>query len=152
MKATERLRELGLELPKDPEGGGLYAQVKTAGELIFVAGCGPTLDGVQKHRGVVGREVSVEQGRECARDCVLNILASVRDAGINIDEIKSFLKMTVYVACVPGFQGSPKVANGATELLKELYGEEKGLPVRTAVGVNSLTDDFPVEIDVILKK
>ena len=151
MGVYEKLEAMGLRLPDKPEGGGLYAQVKRSGDLVFVAGCGPTLDGIQKYKGVVGKEVSVEQGKECARDCILNILASLKGEGLDIDRIKSFLKMTVYVACVPGFQESPKVANGATELLKELYGEDAGLPVRTAVGVNSLTDDFPVEIDVILE-
>ena len=151
MLIEKRLEELGLALPERPEGGGIYSQVKKYGDgLIFIAGCGPTLDGVKKYVGRVGCELTLEEGREAARDCMLNILASVKDSVGDLDHISDFLKMTVYVACGPDFQDSPKVANGATELLIQLYGDRAVLPVRTAVGVNSLTDGFPVEIDVIL--
>ena len=150
MLIEKRLEELGLALPEKPEGGGLYSQIKICDGLVFIAGCGPTLDGIKKYRGRVGRELTLEEGREAARDCMLNILASARDSIGDLDSIQDFLKMTVYVACEPDFQDSPKVANGATELLIQLFGDREILPVRTAVGVNSLTDGFPVEIDVIL--
>ena len=151
MLVEKKLEEMGLALPAEPEGGGLYSSVKVYDDsLMFIAGCGPTLDGVSRYRGSVGQELTLEEGRNAARDCVLNILAAARDKIGDLDRISDFLKMTVYVACGPEFQDSPKVANGATELLRELYGSEAGLPVRTAVGVNSLTDEFPVEIDVIV--
>ena len=151
MKVEQRLQELGLALPLAPEGGQTYTHFKAFGEhLVFVAGCGPELDGKMAFSGRIGVDVTIEQGKICARDCILNVLCALKQEFGDLDRIRSFLKMTVYVACPPEFQDGPKVADGATELLSALYGPEAGLPVRTTVGVNSLTEHFPVELDVIV--
>lgn len=152
MTVKESLKELGLTLPEQPEGGGTYAHVKQFGaNLAYVAGCGPELDGKQKYTGRVGVEVSVEQGQECARDCVLNILRALELHLGDLDRVKSFVKMTAFVVCESDFQRGPEVANGATALLAQLYGPDRGLPVRTTVGVNALTEGFPVEIEVLVE-
>ena len=150
MRIENKLKELGLSLPEAPEGGGTYGHVRLFdGKLAFVAGCGPELDSRMAFRGRAGVEVTIEEGRLCARDCILNTLRALQLALGDLDRVKRFLKMTVYVACPPEFQDGPKVADGATELLAALYGPEAGMPVRTTVGVNALTEGFPVELDVI---
>ena len=152
MDVNQKLKELGITLPAQPEGGGTYAHVKEFGEkLAYVAGCGPELDGKQNWTGRVGIEVTVEQAQQCAEDCVKNILRALQLKFGDLSRIKSFVKMTVFVVCEHDFQRGPEVANGATKLLENLYGTERGLPVRTTVGVNALTEGFPVEIEVLVE-
>ena len=152
MDVYQRMKELGVKLPEQPEGGGTYAHVKAfGGNLAYVAGCGPELDGKQNYTGRVGIEVTVEQGQQCAADCVRNILRALELFTGDLNRVKSFVKMTAFVVCEPDFQRGPEVANGATKLLCDLYGRERGLPVRTTVGVNALTEGFPVEIEVLVE-
>ena len=152
MDVNQRLKELGLKLPERPEGGGTYAHVKEFGlNLAYVAGCGPELDGQQKYTGRVGIEVTVEQAQQCAADCMLNTLRALQLHFGDLNRIKSFVKMTAFVVCEHDFQRGPEVANGATRLLADLYGVERGVPVRTTVGVNALTEGFPVEIEVLVE-
>lgn len=149
MTIEEKLQSMNIYLPQNPERRGHYASIKIYdNKLVFMSGCGSALDGVQQYIGKLGDELTIAQGKECARNCILNLLATWRQEIGLLDHIKQFLKMTVYVVCLPEFQDSPQVADGATELLEILYGKER-LPARTAIGVNSLTQGFSVEIDII---
>ena len=152
MNVREKLNLLGFTLPKKPEGGGSYAHTKALGEnLLYVAGCGPELDGVQRCSGQVGVEVTLEEARECAVDCTLNILRALEQDLGSLDRVESFVKMTVFVACPPQFGQLPQVADASTALLSQLYGPQRGLPTRTTVGVTALANGFPVEIEVLVR-
>ena len=148
----QKLRELGYALPARPEGGGSYVHVKEFGDgLAYVSGCGPELDGTLAFRGQVGAEVSLEEARQCAVHCVLNVLSALKLHLGSLDRVKSFVKMTVVVACPPGQADIPRAADGATWLLEQLFGRERGVPTRTTVGVTALADHFPVELEVLVE-
>lgn len=152
MKIGEKLTGMGLSLPAAPEGGGSYLHVKPLGrDLVYVSGCGPELDGVLKYTGRVGAEVTVEQARACAVDCTLNLLRALELYLGDLDRVKSFVKMTAFVACPHDFLQVPRVADAATQLLRELYGDARGLPTRTTLGVTALADGFPVELEVLVQ-
>lgn len=148
----QKLRELGYALPARPEGGGSYVHVKEFGDgLAYVSGCGPELDGALAFRGQVGAEVSLEEARQCAVHCVLNVLSALKLHLGSLDRVKNFVKMTVFVACPPGQADIPRAADGATWLLEQLFGRERGVPTRTTVGVTALADHFPVELEVLVE-
>ena len=116
-----------------------------------MSGCGPELDGELAFRGQVGAEVSLEEARQCAVHCVLNVLSALKLHLGSLDRVKSFVKMTVFVACPPGQADIPRAADGATWLLEQLFGRERGVPTRTTVGVTALADHFPVELEVLVE-
>ena len=138
----ERLKELGIILPEAPARGGNYTPVKYFSDdrLVYCSGFGSTTPD-WKVTGKVGKAVTKEQGYEGARNCMLNLL----------DEIQSFVKMLALVSSENDFFEQPAVANGATDLLAEIFGEEIGLPARSAIGVNVLPGDIPVEIELLIE-
>jgi enamine deaminase RidA (YjgF/YER057c/UK114 family) len=139
----DKLKELGLELPEAPKPVAAYVPTVRAGDLVFVSGQGPFGTGVT---GKVGAEVSVEQAAEQARITCLNGLAQIKAAVGDLANVKRVVKLTVFVASAPGFGEQPKVANGASELLQEVFGEA-GRHARSAVGVSELPFNIPVEIE-----
>ena len=148
----ERLTELGIILPEAPARGGNYSPVKYFSDdrLVYCSGFGSTTPD-WKVTGKVGKAVTKEQGYEGARNCMLNLLAAFkRDIG-SLDEIQSFVKMLALVSSENDFFEQPAVANGATDLLAEIFGEEIGLPARSAIGVNVLPGDIPVEIELLIE-
>lgn len=149
MNNRERISLDNLVLPTPPAKGGLYHSCKIEGNIMFVSGCGCNLDG-QSVQGKLGSDFTVEEGQKYAADCIRNVLAVVKRELGDLHRVKSFLKVTVYVASADDFYQQPQVANGATGFLAELFGEEIGLPARTAFGVNVLPNNMPVEIDAIL--
>lgn len=151
MSFNDVLKEKGFELPPVPEEGGSYVSMKEFGEnLLYVSGsCADVLD--DQPRGKLGKEVSVEDGKKYARTTMLNILALIQDRYQTLDVIRSFVKLLVFVASEDGFYDQPAVANGATDFLIEVFGEETGKPARSAVGVYSLPDNLPVEIECIIE-
>ena len=142
------MRELGIELPEPPEPVAAYIPWVVSGSLIFVSGQLPSREGGLPRTGHVGAELSVEEGAEEARFCAINILAQLRAAAGTLDLIGRIVRLGVFVASAPGFTHQPAVANGASELMKDVFGEV-GKHARTAVGVSELPLSAPVEIDAI---
>jgi enamine deaminase RidA (YjgF/YER057c/UK114 family) len=148
VRPEERLRELGIELPEPPEPVAAYIPWVVSGSQIFVSGQLPTRGGGLPRTGHVGSDLSVEEGAEEARFCALNVLAQLRAAAGTLDLIGRIVRLGVFVASAPGFTHQPAVANGASELMKDVFGEA-GKHARTAVGVSELPLSAPVEIDAI---
>ncbi|MDE6202610.1 MAG: RidA family protein [Lachnospiraceae bacterium] len=147
----EKLKELGLAIPEVPAKGGMYAPCKKFGDrLIYVSGCGPAIGG-EKITGKLGAEISMEEGKKYARQSMLNVLAVLERELGNLDRIKDCIKLTVFVASTEDFYDQPQVANGASGLLSALYGDDAGTPTRSAVGVNVLPGNIPVEIEGIFQ-
>ena len=151
MDVYQKLHEMGLELPTAPEKGGVYSQVKLFGEnLAYVSGCGPqTKDGILT--GKLGRDLTLEQGQQAAKNCMLNILAVLHKNLGDLNRIKSFVKVLAFVQSDDSFYQQPQVVNGASQFLMDLFGEEIGCPARSAIGVNALPGDIAVEIEVLLE-
>jgi enamine deaminase RidA (YjgF/YER057c/UK114 family) len=150
MDPESRLKELGLALPAAPKPFASYRTAVRAGNLLHLAGTGPTRDGQVVVRGKLGASVSIAQGYEAARLCALNSLALAREHLGSLAAVQQAVKATVYVASAPTFTEQPKVADGATDLLRELWGE-RGLPARAAVGVAVLPMDIAVELDLVIE-
>ena len=146
-----KLKEMGITLPSAPPKGGVYTPVKEFGEkLVYVSGCGPDLNGEVIYRGKLGKELTLQEGQEAAKCCMLNILA-VLNENIGLDKIKCVVKLLVLVASDNDFYMQPQTANAASEILRDLLGEENGLASRSAIGVNVLPGNMPVEIEAIFE-
>lgn len=150
MNVYDTLKQLGLELPPLPPKGGIYQPVKQVGNLLYISGQGATRGGIPVLEGKLGKECSVEQGQEAARICALNALSVLHDYLGDLNQIKSLVKMLAFVASTDDFHQQPVVANGASQLLKDLYGED-GVGARSAIGVNELPGNIPVEIEFIFE-
>ncbi len=146
----ERLAELGLELPPAPAPVASYVPVTVAGELAFVAGQVPLEEGTVLLGGKVGAEVSIEAANGAARRCALQALSALREALGTLDRVTGIAQVTVFVASAPGFTDQPKVANGASDALVEVFGEA-GRHARVAVGVAELPLGAAVEVAVIAR-
>ena len=146
----KRLEKLGIQLPTPPKKAGLYAQTRRMGCAVYVSGCGPDLNGVEKYKGRLG-VLSMEDGQKAARQCVLNALAILQRELGTLDRVKGVMKMLVFVASERDFWEQPLVANGASQLLMDVFGEECGCPTRSAVGMWVLPGDIPVEIEMMVQ-
>jgi enamine deaminase RidA (YjgF/YER057c/UK114 family) len=144
----EKLASLGITLPVPPAPAGSYVPVVISGNLVFVAGQIPTEGGQLKFKGKVGRDLPVDAGQQAARLCTVNALAQLKAALGSLDKIKRFVKVTGFVNCDPAFTDQPKVVNGASDLLVQVFGET-GKHARAAVGVSSLPLDSAVEVEFI---
>jgi enamine deaminase RidA (YjgF/YER057c/UK114 family) len=147
---SERLKELGIVLPAVSGPFGAYVPAKRVGNLIFVAGQLPMRDGKLIAMGQVPSRCSVEQAREAARQCVINGIAAVQVVAGGVDQIVGVARVGAFVSSDAGFTEQPKVADAASELLKEIFGE-KGQHARAAVGVNTLPRDGSVEIEFVFE-
>lgn len=145
-----RLAELGLTLPTPAAPVAAYIPTRRSGSLLFVAGQIPLRDGKAIATGIVPTSVSLETARECARQCALNGLAAARAALGSLDRIQHVVRIGVFVASEPTFTDHPKIANGASELLVEIFGEA-GKHARAAVGSSSLPLGVPVEIEFLFE-
>ena len=148
MTPSNRLKELGLDLPSAPSPAGSYVPATRTGSLVFTAGQLPFSGGELHRTGKVGDAVTPEDAKECARLCALNALAAAAEKAGGLDNLRDVVKVTGFVASASGFNGQPGVLNGASELLGEVFGEA-GLHARSAVGVTELPLDAPVEIELI---
>jgi enamine deaminase RidA (YjgF/YER057c/UK114 family) len=146
---SRRLADLGLSLPTVPAPLAAYVPAVRFEDLVYTAGQLPLVNGRLQAVGKVGAEVSVEDAAECARIAALNGLAAVADLTGDLDVIRRVVKVVVYVAGASGFTEQPLVANGASDLLKEILGEA-GRHARSAVGVASLPLDAPVEVELVV--
>ena len=147
MTVSERLSELGIELPAPAPPAGLYNPVVVHGDVAYVSGQVPSKDGQLLVKGKLGDSVTVEEGQMAARQCVLNALAALSGALGSIDRVAQVVKMTVFVASADGFSDQPQVANGASQLLIDIFGMDQR-PARSAIGVAELPLGCPVEVEV----
>jgi enamine deaminase RidA (YjgF/YER057c/UK114 family) len=145
----EKLAKLGLTLPAAPVPAASYLPFRLNGTTLIVSGVISARDGVMTHMGQVGSGQTTESGYAAARVCALNTLASVKLALGRLDRVREFLYVAGYVNAVAGFDKSPQVINGASDLFVELYGE-RGRHARAAVAVAGLPRNATVEIQVTL--
>ena len=146
----ERLAELGLPVPEVAKPVAAYVPAVRSGNHVFTSGQLPMHEGQLITTGKVGGEVTTEEAVECARQCALNALAAVRAEIGELSKIKRIVKVVAFVASTPDFTGQPGVANGASELFGEVFGEV-GQHARSAVGVPVLPLDAPVEVELIVE-
>jgi len=152
MCVYEKLKELGLTLPPHPPKGGIYAPVKAFGDkLYYVSGNGPHLGDKRYKTGKLGAELTVEEGVEAARNCTLNILSCIHAHLGDLNQIQSIVKILGFVASMADFYEQPKVMNGASALLEEIFGTEIGVAARSAIGTNVLPGNIPVEVELLFE-
>jgi enamine deaminase RidA (YjgF/YER057c/UK114 family) len=146
----ERLTELGLSVPEVAAPVAAYVPAVRSGNHVFTSGQLPMRDGQLITTGKVGDAVSEEQAAECARQCGLNALAAIRAEVGELSRVSRIVKVVAFVASTPDFTGQPKVANGVSELLGEVFGDA-GKHARSAVGVPVLPLDAPVEVELLVE-
>jgi enamine deaminase RidA (YjgF/YER057c/UK114 family) len=146
----ERLAEMGLTVPDVPKPVAAYIPAVRTGDHVYTSGQLPMREGQLVHTGKVGGEVTAEEAVECARQCALNAIAAVRAEVGDLSAIKRIVKVVAFVASTPDFTGQPGVANGASELFGEVFGD-RGQHARSAVGVPVLPLDAPVEVELIVE-
>lgn len=146
---SQRLQELGLQLPEAAAPLYHYVPVVIHQGVAYISGQVPRVDGVIPYTGKVGKDVSVDEARQCAEICVLKALSSLQAEIGSLDHVERVLKVTGYVQSAPGFSDQPKVIDAASELLQRIFGEQ-GRHARTAVGTAELPSNTPVEIDFII--
>jgi enamine deaminase RidA (YjgF/YER057c/UK114 family) len=150
MKPSERLKSMSLSLPTVAAPIGVYVPALRVGDLVYTSGQLPFENGKLVHTGALGRELTLEQGAAAARTAVLNALAAAASVAGGIDTIARVVRVCVYVASAPGFREQPKVANGASHLLGDVFGDA-GKHVRSAVGVSELPMGAPVEVELVVQ-
>ncbi len=150
MEIENKLKALGIVLPDPPTPAANYIGYVRVGNLLFIGGNIGRIDGVIKYRGKVGAEISVEQAYDAARNCALNHLAIMKSALGDLDKVERIVKVLGYVNVAPGFIDMPKVVNGESDLLVQVFGE-KGQHTRAAIGVASLSQDAPVENEITVQ-
>ncbi|MCW2521030.1 MAG: putative translation initiation inhibitor, yjgF family [Mycobacterium sp.] len=149
MTVTERLAELGIELPEVVTPLASYVPAVRTGNLVYTSGQLPMVAGVLPQSGKVGGAVSPTDAKELARLCALNALAAVHSL-VGIDSVARVVKVVGFVASAPGFNGQPGVVNGASQLFGDVFGDA-GAHARSAVGVSELPLDAPVEVEIIVE-
>jgi enamine deaminase RidA (YjgF/YER057c/UK114 family) len=148
--AEQRLKEFGIELPTPPEPFGIYAEAVQTGNLLFLTGMLPTVGREAKFIGRVGAERDVEAGRAAARLAALNALAVATQHLGSLDKVKRIVRLGVAVATSGDIGEQPKVADGASELLQDIFGKSKN-PSRLVYGVASLPLGTSVELEIIFE-
>jgi enamine deaminase RidA (YjgF/YER057c/UK114 family) len=146
----ERLRELGIELPAAPAPVGSYVPSVRSGNLLYISGMLPLREGKLTRTGRVGESLSLDEAQGEARQAVLSALSVVRARIHTLERVVRCVKLTGYVASAPDFTDQPKVLNAASDLLYEIFGD-KGKHARSAVGVQVLPLNAPIEIELILE-
>ena len=150
MSLKEKIESLGLTLPVAALPIAAYVPAVKTGNLVFVAGQLPLVDGKIVKEGKVGKEVTPEEAKEMAQVCVLNALAAIALVA-DIDQIERIIRVGGFVNGIPGFFAIPPIINGASELFIKLFGEVNGKHARTAIGVAELPLNAPVEVEVLVQ-
>ncbi|MCG6115964.1 MAG: RidA family protein [Mesorhizobium sp.] len=146
----QRLRRMGIELPEVATPAANYLPFVQSGNLLMTSGQLPLQAGKLVATGLLGRDLDTAAGQAAARICAINVLAAIKSALGDLEQIRRTVKITVFVASVPGFAEQHLVANGASDLLAEALGE-RGRHARSAVGVAMLPLNAPVEIEAIIE-
>ena len=149
MAWSERLTELGIELPPVVPPLAAYIPAVQTGSLVYTSRQLPLVSGELTATGKVGADVSAEDAADAARVCALNALAAINSL-VGVDSIKRIVKVVGFVASAPGFNGQPAVVNGASNVIGEIFGDA-GKHARSAVGVAELPIDAPVEVELIVE-
>lgn len=148
MTINEHLKELGIKLPQASKPAAHYSNCVLTGDLLFVSGKGPTATSTGVPRGKLGREFNTTEGYQFARLTGLDILAAVQDFLGTLDRVERVVKLQGFINATSDFEDHPRVLDGASELMTEVFGEQ-GLHARSVFGANSLRGDLPVIIDSI---
>ncbi len=151
MSAEQNLAKLGLTLPPAPAPAGVYKPCLADGKYLYVSGHGPVKDDKTLMTGKVGKDVDIEEGKLAARQVGLTILSTIKSSMGSLDKVKRVIKVLGMVNAVPEFDKHPYVINGCSELFAKIWGEENGVGVRSAVGMGSLPNNIPVEIEVLFE-
>ena len=149
MSAEKRLEEMGIVLPDPPSAGGNYVSAKTVGGLVYLAGVISVDKDGSVIAGMAGADCGIEEGYAAARACALKHLAVLRRHLGSLDAVKEIVSLNGYVNSVAGFPDAPKVINGASDLLVEVFGDA-GRHVRTSVGVGALPRNALVEVQMVV--
>lgn len=150
MTLTQRLADLNIDVPSVPGPFGAYVPAKRSGDLLFVSGQLPMLDGKLMATGPVPSKTTIDAARAAAKRCVVNGLAAARSAGVDLDAIVGVVRVGAFVQSDAGFSEQPKVANAASEFLIELFGDA-GKHARAAIGTNALPLDASVEVEFVFE-
>lgn len=150
MSIEEKLKELEIQLPEFNIPEANYAPAVKVGNLIFTAGQIPRQNGVLMYKGKLGSTISEQEGYDAAKICALNAIKIVQHFAGSLDNVLQIVKMTVFINAVPDFENHAKIANGATDLLVKIFGDN-GRPARSAVGMSSLPEGSPCEIEMIVQ-
>lgn len=149
--ADDKIKELGLQLPPASKPIANYVKYVRTGNLIFLAGHGPTKTDGTNITGKVGKDLTIEQGYEAAKITALSLIATLKDAlGGDLSKVKRIVKVNGYVNCLPDFTEQPKVINGCSDLLVAVFGE-KGKHARAAMGMVALPTNIAVEIEMVVE-
>lgn len=154
MTPDERLAELGIELPtlaKAPKASGNFVRARRSRGFLYISGHGPFRDGELVYAGKVGHDLTLEQGYEAARLTGLQLLAVAREELGSLDRVAMWVKLLGMVNCAPGFTQTPAVINGCSDLIVEVFGPERGVHARSAVGMAELPLGMAVEIEAIVE-
>ncbi|CAA9303840.1 MAG: RidA/YER057c/UK114 superfamily, group 1 [uncultured Cytophagales bacterium] len=151
MTPEAQLETLGLALPPAPTPLGVYKPLLIDGKHCYVSGHGPLLPDRSLITGRVGETLSPEEGKQAARQVGLTILATLRTHLGSLDRVKRVIKVLGMVNCTPDFGRHPFIINGCSELFAQVWGDEHGIGVRSAVGMGSLPDNIPVEIEALFE-
>lgn len=147
----QKLKELGLQLPPASKPIANYVKYVRTGNLLFLAGHGPTKADGTNIMGKVGKDLTVEQGYEAAKITALSLIATLKDAlGGDLSKVKRIVKVNGYVNCLPDFTEQPKVINGCSDLLVAVFGD-KGKHARAAMGMVALPNNIAVEIELVVE-
>ena len=150
MEAEQRLTEIGLSIPDLPSRGGNFLPTRRVGDLVYTAGNGPIRDGQTVYSGKLGIDLSVEDGYDAARLAALNCLAAVKAAIGDLDRVRAVVKVSGFVNSAADFVDHPRVLDGASDLLVEVFGD-RGRHARCAVGMASLPRGMAVEVEMIVQ-
>ncbi len=146
----KRLKDLGLTVPQPPAPMGLYVPAVRTGSLVFCSGQGPSVEGVLKYVGKVGDTLTLEDGIQAARICALNCLAEVRSVIGSLNSIRRIVHLRGFVNSAPDFFDQPKVVNGASQLMLDVFGEA-GRHARAALGTAILPSNIAVELEMVVE-
>ena len=146
-----RLQELHLTLPPAPKPVAKYRTALLVGDLLYVSGHGPLLPDGSLIKGRVGADLTLEQGQAAARQVGLAILSTVRATLGSLNKVQRLVKTFGLVLCTPEFTDQPKVVNGFSELMAEVFGDEAGVGVRSAVGTSALPSGMAVEVECVFQ-
>jgi enamine deaminase RidA (YjgF/YER057c/UK114 family) len=146
----ERLRQLGVDLPAPAAPVAAYVPTVRTGNLVYVSGQVPTVEGKPTHLGHLGADVDLAAGRAAARTCAINVIAALKAELGELSQVRRIVKLTGFVASTPDFTDEPKVVNAASELFGEVFGDA-GRHARAAVGVAALPLGVPVEVEAIVE-
>lgn len=147
----ERFAQLNLTLPPAPTPMGVYKPLLITGSFVYVSGHGTVKEDKSLIIGRIGKDLSIEEGKLAARQVGLAILATLRQNLGSLSRIRRVIKVFGMVNCTPDFERHPYIINGCSELFAQVWGEENGIGVRSAVGMGSLPDNIPVEIEAVFE-